>query len=370
MYYFVLSIFADRGEKMQNIAEKFREGLARMKKAQTGVPDRVPVYAQMAHHSAGLAGETTYDFFTNAEIFLRCELFAGEFYGFDAPTISYDCYNIEAEAIGAQLLLNEDEVPEVNPEKPLLNSVNDFIKLKLPKPGKDGRMPYVLEINDRLMDVGLDPKIRFCGIFTLVCKILGYENLIVAIDSQPEHVHNLMFFLTDEVLAPWIACQREKSGVNATATGSEAFASPPLVTLDILEEFCIKYFKRLEDLVGGIRLAGVWGESEMKDPEKLLDIKRDGSKGMIQACDPDVSVLGPAFYKEYADKNDVGLIMGLDAGLIQAGPVSEIKARAKWFIEEAGRQGRFVLFINDIPYDTSPENVHTVVSVARDHIYT
>ena len=78
-----------------------------------------------------------------------------------------------------------------------------------------------------------------------------------------------MLFLTDEVLAPWIVCQREKSGVNATATGSEAFASPPLVTLEILEEFCIKYFKRLEDQVGGIRLAGVWGESEIKDPEKI-----------------------------------------------------------------------------------------------------
>ena len=126
---------------MQNIAEKFREGLERMKKAQTGVPDRVPVYAQMAHHSAGLAGETTYDFFTNAEIFLCCELFADELYGFDAPTISYDCYNIEAEALGAQLLFNEDEVPEVNPGRPLLSSVSNYTKLKVPKPGNNGSSP-------------------------------------------------------------------------------------------------------------------------------------------------------------------------------------------------------------------------------------
>jgi uroporphyrinogen-III decarboxylase len=340
-----------------------------MKKAQTGVPDRVPVYAQMANHSARLAGESTYDFFTNAEIFLKCELFADEFYGFDAPTINYDCYNIEAEALGARLLLNEDEVPEVGPTKPLLSSLDNYTKLKVPKPGKGGRMPYVLEINDRLINMGLAPKIRFCGIFTLVCKIMGYENLIASIGSDPGKIHKLMLFLTDEVLAPWIMCQREKAGVNATATGSEAFASPPLVTLNILEEFCIKYFKRLEEQVGGIRLAGVWGESVIKDPEKLLDIKRDGSKGMIQACDPDVSVLGPAFYKRYADKNDVGLIMGLDAGLIKYGPVPEIRARAHRYMSEAGGEGRFVLFINDIPYDTSPENVHTVVFAARDHQY-
>ncbi len=354
---------------MQNIADKFREGLDRMKTAQTGVPDRVPVYAQMSNHSAGLAGESTYDFFTNAEIFLKCELFADEFYGFDAPTISYDCYNIEAEAMGARLLFNADEVPEVNPEKPLLSSVSNFKKLNLPKPGKDGRMPYVLEINDRLIDLGLAPKIRFCGIFTFVCKIMGYENLIAAINSDPEEVHNFMLFLTDEVLAPWIICQRERSGVNAVATGSEAFASPPLVSLELLEEFCIQYFKRLENQVGGIRLAGVWGESAIKDPVRLLDIKRDGSMGMIQACDPDVSALGPAFYKRYADKNDIGLIMGLDAGLIQTGPVSKIKKRARRLINEAGVNGRFVLYINDIPYDTSPEHIHTVVSAARDHQY-
>ena len=141
------------------------------------------------------------------------------------------------------------------------------------------------------------------------------------------------------------------------------------IILDLLNEFCIQYFKRLEDQVGGIRIAGVGGESKIKDPVKLLDIKRDGSKGMIQACDPDVSVPGPAFYKRYADKNDVGLIMGLDAGLIQSGPVSEIKKRARRLINQAGVNGRFVLFINDILYDAPPEHIHTVVAAAWDHQY-
>ncbi len=86
-------------------------------------------------------------------------------------------------------------------------------------------------------------------------------------------------------------------------------------------------------------------------------------------CDPDVSVLGQTFYKKYADENDVGLIMELDANLIRRGSISEIKSRAKRFVEEAGSGGRFVLFINDIPYDTPPEHVRAVVSVAREHHY-
>ena len=54
--------------------------------------------------------------------------------------------------------------------------------------------------------------------------------------------------------------------------------------------------------------------------------------------------------RENTYKNDVGLIMGLDARLIQTGPASEIRTRAQKFIKELGEEGRFVLFINDIPY--------------------
>ncbi len=76
------------------VLDWFHEGAARIRKASQGIADRVPVYAQMSHHSARLAGESTIDFFTDAETFLRCELAADVFYKIDAPTIHYDVYNI------------------------------------------------------------------------------------------------------------------------------------------------------------------------------------------------------------------------------------------------------------------------------------
>ena len=57
-----------------------------------------------------------------------------------------------------------------------------------------------------------------------------------------------------------------------------------------------------------------------------------------------------------------------DAHLVTAGPVEAIKSRARDFIEEAGRHGRFVLFINDVTYDAPPEHVHAVVSTAREYV--
>ncbi len=355
---------------MAVVTDRMREGLLRMEQASRGKPDRVPVYAQMSHHSARLAGETTYRFFTDAEVFVECELAADEIYAFDAPTIHYDCYNIEVEALGGKLIFKENEVPDIDPSRPLLTSAKSFGDLKPIKMGKSARMPFVLEINSRLIDAGLSPKIRFCGIFTLAAKLLGYETLITEIFCYPDDVHRLMRFLTDEICAPWIQYQREHSGVNGTATGSEALASPPLATVEMIEEFSLRYAKRLEKMIGGIRLAGLWGESLLDDPVRLLDIKKESCSGMIQACDPDASALGPAYYKRYADKNDIGLIMGLDAGFIKSGPIGEIKKRARMFIEEAAMDGRFVLFINDIPYDTPPENIHAAVAAAHESVYS
>lgn len=345
----------------------FREGVSRRKKGSQGIADRVPVYAQISHHSARLVGESTIDFFTNAETFLRCELAADVFYQIDGPTIHYDVYNIESEAVGAKLIWAEKQIPAVDPHNHLLSSVDAFEGLRPIKMGMAGRMSYVLEINARLMDMGLAPKVRFTGLFTLAANLLGLQELIIAIMTDPDRVHRLMQFLTHEIVAPWIICQREHCGNNETATGSDALASPPLISIEMIHEFCLRYIQELEQHVGGIRLAGLWGESCLPKPSELLDIKKAGSPGVIQVLDPDVTALGPAFFREYADESDVGLIMGLDANLIGSGSVAEIATRTREFIEEAGKAGRFVLFINDIPYDTQPENVRAAISVAHDY---
>jgi uroporphyrinogen-III decarboxylase len=350
-----------------DLLDWFREGAARIKKGSGGIADRIPVYAQMSHHSAKLAGESTTEFFTNAEVFLRCELAADVFYEIDAPTIHYDVYNIEAEAMGAKLIWNENQIPAIDSCNPLLGSLDALRHLRPIRTGVAGRMPYVMEINARLMDAGFAPKVRFTGLFTLAANLLGLQQLIMAILIEPDRVHRLMKFLTYEIVAPWIVCQRKHCGSHETATGSDALASPPLISTEMVREFCLKYIKELEQQVGGVRLAGLWGESVLSEPAELLDIKKAGSPGAIQVLDPDVTSLGPAFFRKYADESRVGLVMGLDANLIRSGSLAEIESRARRFIEEAGKAGRFVLFINDIPYDTPPENVRAVISVAHEY---
>jgi hypothetical protein len=337
----------------------------RAREGAQGLADTVPVYAQISHHSARLVGESTVGFFTDARKFIRAELATDIFYDIDGPTIHYDVYNIEAEALGARLLWQEGQIPAVDPRTPLLSGVDACESLPPVKAGASGRMPYVLEMNARLKDLGLAPKVRFTGLFTLAANLVGLEQLLFAIVSRPDSVHRMMHFLTHEVVAPWIVCQRERCGSRETATGSDALASPPLISVAMVREFCLAYVQELEKLVGGVRLAGLWGESAIREPRELLDVKLAGSPGSIQVLDPDVTLLGPSLFRRYADETGASLVMGLDASLVGCGGEADVASRATRFIEEAGLGGRFVLFINDIPFDAPVENVRAVVRAAR-----
>jgi len=345
------------------------ERMLRLRKAAVGKADCVPVTAQISHHAARLASETTEQFYTDAETFLACELHAAELYELDSIPTHYDLYNIEAEALGASLIWKQNETPEADPSHPLLRSVDGWRKLRGLRIGEAGRMPFVLEINRRLIDMGLAAKVRFCGPVTLAAKLLGLEKLLVACVTKPQGVHGLMTFLTDEVIAPWITCQREQCGSNETAAGADAYASAPIMTPQMIRQFCLAYVQRLEKLVGNVRLAAIWGERHCENPRELLDIKRLAYPGVLQALDPDVTALGPALYKAYADEYGMSLVMGMDAGLIQRGPTKEIKARARWFIDQAGGNGRFVLFLNDVPYATPSQHVHAAVAAAHEYRY-
>ena len=343
-----------------------RERLARLKAGVAGKADCIPITAQLRHHAAVLAGASIREFYTNAETFLAAQMVAWERYELDDLSTHFDLYNIEAEALGAPMTWCDGAAPEADPARRLLGSIDEWHTLRPPAMGRAGRMPYALEINDRLMAMGLPAKVRFCGPVTIAAKLMGLDELLIACMTTPEKVHALFAFLCDEVIAPWIACQRERANGDETAGGADAFASPPMMTPPMLREFLVPYVDRLERAVGKVRLAALWGESALADPRGLQDIKRHVYPGMLQALDPDATALGPEVFTRYAREHDMAMAMGIDAGLIEHGPVDAIRERATQFCQAGASTGRFVLFLNDIPAHTPPEHVHAAVEVAHN----
>jgi uroporphyrinogen-III decarboxylase len=213
-------------------------------------------------------------------------------------------------------------------------------------------------------------RIRFCSPFSLAVNVRGIENLLLDILTAPAFAHRLLTFLTDEVLIPWVEAQREATGKpRGSGNGADAAASPPIVTVEILEEFVMPYVVRMDKKIGPVTSMGYWGYSYLfKHPEKfqkMLELMALVSPGLFMALDPDVAVTGPEPYAEFARNKKMSLMLGLDTLLLQDGPVERIVDRCRKYVLAGGRAERQTIFFNDVSVHTPPKNVHAAIAAVR-----
>ena len=98
----------------------FPKGAERFEIAMQGVPDRVPVCAQMHEFVMKEIGAHAQEFYTSPELLPTGTLEVQQKYGIDVPVLDYDVYNIEAEAIGQEVIYRETDMPDVDRTKPLI----------------------------------------------------------------------------------------------------------------------------------------------------------------------------------------------------------------------------------------------------------
>ena len=83
--------------------------------------------------------------------------------------------------------------------------------------------------------------------------------------------------------------------------------------------------------------------------------------------DPDLYDVGPEMVKSYANEHNLSLTAGVDAALIQEGPVETIVERIKLYIDKMAKDGKCMIHLNQIPGETKSEHVHA--AVAACHTY-
>jgi hypothetical protein len=76
----------------------------------------------------------------------------------------------------------------------------------------------------------------------------------MAIYERPDFVKKVLHFLTEAVIAPFIQAAFKEVEDCPSANGADALASPPFLTQDMLDEFCIPYILRLKKPVPGTSL--------------------------------------------------------------------------------------------------------------------
>ncbi|MEN8246231.1 MAG: uroporphyrinogen decarboxylase family protein [Thermodesulfobacteriota bacterium] len=328
------------------------------------------VGAQSNDHSAHLAGVSPRRFFTDAGVFARVQVLVSEYYDLDMPINFWDVYNVEAEALGQEIDYPPNGLPDVNRRKQLIASPADLDRIDPPDPYTSGRLPWVREVNRNFLELtGRLERVYFTAPFSLAANIRGYENLVVDMHTRPEFVHRLLTFLCDEVLVPHIEVMRKELNMpHLFMDGRDAWASPPLISPDMMETYVVAYTERLRINLGeNVITRGNWGDAHSRDIDRFLAQKIRCSPGSLSVLDPDLFDVGPERVKAFADRCDVSVVAGVDANLLKNGPIKAIVERIKLYIDKLGRDGRFMIHLNQIPTDTPPEHIHA--AVAACHAY-
>jgi uroporphyrinogen-III decarboxylase len=332
--------------------------------------ERVVIGAQSNDHSAHLAGVSSKRFFTDAYTFTRVQLLVTEYYRVDAPINFWDVYNVEAEALGQKVVYHPGGIPDTDRTRPLIKTPADLDRIMPPDPYKSGRMPWIRQVNQHYLEMtGKLERAFFTAPFSLAVNIRGYENLVADMFERPSFVHRLFKFLCDEVLAPHIEVMRSEVGIpDLIMDGRDAWASPPMITLDMMDEYVVAYTERLRDNLGDrVITRGNWGDAKSRDPERFFAQKLQCCPDSLSVLDPDLYEVGPQRVKAFANTHNVSVTAGVDATLLKDGPVEAIVERIKLYLDKLARDGRCLIHLNQIPAGTPPEHIHA--AVAACHAY-
>lgn len=322
--------------------------------------DLVPFVPAVYEHKARLAGRLPSEVCRDGELLRECLERELATYDPDMLVVGVDVYNVEAEALGCEVHYFEDsaDVPAV--AAPLIDGPDGMRMLGLPDPGRDGRMPLLVEVAAALhRDIGREIIVRgaLTGPFSLASALVGTEALLVATVDDPSFVKDLLEF-SAQVTAVFGRAFLER-GVETILFDSKA--SPAAASPRVFREFVAPAYRDI--VVPELRAAGArWTPLIIGgDTTPILDdLIRTGASQLL--CDAG-SDLGT--FRERCRRERRALRANVDARLVHRGTPEEIRAEGLRILNAAGSGSGFLLGCGVVAYDCDPANV-LALREARD----
>ncbi len=331
-------------------------------------PDRIPVILQIHDHAARLAGLPVREICEDPSAHVYSQLVAILKYGHDLPCSFADCYNIEVEALGTPLVYSGDMLPEISHR--ILRKRSDLERLTMPDFSRSGRMPWVLEVNAMLGDLLGDIMGAYAAVtapFSIAVNLRGYEQLIMDIMEDREFVHQLMEFCTQ--LAAGFGQIQLKNGAMATSI-IDAWASPPLVSMEIFDEFVLPYTARAIGILSpaGASWGGIWGCSFLPNWRDLVRRVISAGSRNVRAFGEDFDrkpEIDPVEFKSILKTHRRPMLYCFTAQFISQGSPAEISEKAREVITKIGSGGGVTMYGAMVPKETPPENVLSLVNASK-----
>ncbi|MBC8336171.1 MAG: uroporphyrinogen decarboxylase family protein [Anaerolineales bacterium] len=212
------------------------------------LPDRVPVDLHNFLVTARLMNVGSYaDYFRDGEAMAEGQIMAWKRFGHDVLIIENGTAAL-AGALGVEVRFQSDSAPVAT--TPVLKSLDEVDKLKLPDPYKDPILSELLkatrivvdQIGDQAFVIGRADQ----GPFSLACELRGMGDFLLdlAKNKQPEKIEQLLDFCR-QVCHRFAVAQIEQ-GAHATSIGDSS-SGPDVISPTYYRKFAYPYVKRLLD---------------------------------------------------------------------------------------------------------------------------
>ena len=160
----------------------------------------------------------------------------------EVVTCGYDIYNIEAEALGAKIVReNEDIFPEIM--DPLIKNLNEIDNLPVLNE-LAGRMPLFINATKSLSEKYHDSvyvRGAVSGPFSLAGRLYSNDQLIVDCILNPQGVYQLLEYCTDSIITHLRGYIDEKQDVVIF----DSLSSPPLISPEIYSDLILPFHQRI-----------------------------------------------------------------------------------------------------------------------------
>ncbi len=314
-------------------------------------PERPVVFPMVvANHAARLEGFSVSEAVTQPDTLARVLYSAYRFYGYDLIMVFTDTM-VEAEAMGAQVLIPEDDDPFLL-EPPRVS------RLESADPKNDGRMPVVLEATRRLKALLEDEApilTSLKGPFSLASFLRGPDKFLEDLLTDPGRAHEFLKIATENQVAYAEAIVRA-GGIPFIG---DPVASGSLISPEMFRQFARPYLERLIRTVheSGVK-AGLHICGETK--RLLRDMVATGAD-FLSIDEMDLAVARQ-------EVGDHTVLMGnVSTRLLLEGRPEQVATAARECLDRGGQS--LVLSTScDVPTETPKENVQALVAAARQRV--
>jgi len=308
-------------------------------------------------HAARVIGSSPWDVSRDASLLAKAHSEAYRLYGHRPIVVGIDIYNLEAEAYGAEVSRpSGNGIPAIS-RHPYSTS-RELIELSPFDPRSAGRIGMVIEAGRRVVEEfgEADVRIPLSGPFSLATNLMGFENILCEIQTDPDLVAAALRHLVDGQ----VEFCKEIVGRGLDIAFFESAAAPPLLSPDNFRDIELG---ALDEMIE--RTSAVVGHSVPcimgGDTLPILDYILATGTGYV--CCP-VATDQKRFMEQMESHGEVTVRINIDPGPMTAKNFEGIKNEVDRVVSLAENRSAIIVGTGCLPFETDPD----VVLKTKDYI--